>query len=92
MLLAALVAPGSGLSFVSSRELLRKGPCQHRPQAMLSPDVFPTVSLLHGAGSSPADVVGSSKDPALGFLAGFRFSEESDRCYGCSETRKPLGR
>jgi len=32
------------------------------------------------AGSGPADVAGSGKNPALGFFAAFDSSEESDRC------------
>lgn len=52
--------------------------------------IFLDVHLLHRAGLSPADAACSTSNLALGSFAGFHISEESDRCYRRSETRKPL--
>ena len=83
LLISARVAPGNGLFLLPSRLLLRKGLCHLDRWQYLrpTPSRWPICCTGLAAGSSPADVTGRGKNLALGFFAGFSFSEESDRCY-----------
>lgn len=81
-------SPGNGLFLLPLRLLLSQGPSH----LDFWPHTCPLARLLTGvvAGSCPAGAVGRGRNLS-GFLCGFRFVEESDRCHCGSETRNLLG-